>query len=292
MDASSSKFNTVNKYYGQLVLGPPGAGKTTYCCEMNKLLQKIGRKTKIVNLDPANDVMPYKPDIDIRQLIVLEDVMEEKGLGPNGALVYCIEFLSKNIVWLLKQIKGDHATSFIFDMPGQVELYSHHDSLHNIFGKLESECKIQLCVVHLIDSHHCSDAGKFIAALILSLNAMLKIGLPHINVLSKTDLLKKHSDKLQFNLDYYTEVLDLNYLLDSLDNDRFTNKYKKLNSALISVIEDYSLVTFQLMDTFKEKSLINIKNLIDKANGYVFKADEGRHINSMLACAMGVNNDD
>lgn len=29
---------------------------------------------------------------DIRELVSLEDVMEELGLGPNGGLVYCMEY--------------------------------------------------------------------------------------------------------------------------------------------------------------------------------------------------------
>lgn len=31
---------------------------------------------------------------DIRELISLDDVMEEYGLGPNGALMYCMEYPS------------------------------------------------------------------------------------------------------------------------------------------------------------------------------------------------------
>ncbi|CAK1553706.1 unnamed protein product [Leptosia nina] len=262
---------------------------------MSKLLKKLGRKTIIVNLDPANDNITYIPDIDIRNLINLENVMEKFELGPNGALLYCMEYLEKNIDWLLEQLRDEHGTNYIFDLPGQVELYSHHESLGVIFASLSNFANIQLCVVHLIDSHHCSDAAKFISALMLSLNAMLKIGLPHINLLTKVDLLKKHSDKLQFGIDFYTEVLDLNYLLECLDTDKFVNKYKKLNAALISIIEDYSLVSFQLVNMYDEGSLMNIKNSVDRANGYVFKAEEGRHINSMLACAMGVtdqNKDD
>ncbi|KAI5632112.1 conserved hypothetical ATP binding protein domain-containing protein [Phthorimaea operculella] len=256
---------------------------------MAQLLKKLGRNVVIVNLDPANDLMSYEPDIDIRDLIVLEEVMDEYKLGPNGALLYCMEYLEKNIDWLLGQLKGDNSTNFIFDLPGQVELYCHHESLAKIFEKLTNEANFQLCVVHLVDSHHCSDAGKFIAALMLSLSAMLKIGLPHINLLTKVDLLKQHMDKLQFGIDFYTEVLDLNYLLDCLDTDTFTNKYKKLNSAFVSIIEDYSLVSFQLVNMMQEESLLKVKNSIDKANGYVFKSEEGRHINSMLACAMGVD---
>lgn len=284
----SKRFKPALKHYGQLVLGPPGAGKTTYCQNMSELLKNLGRQVIVVNLDPANDMMSYKPDIDIMNLISVEQVMDKHSLGPNGALLYCMEYLEQNIDWLLNQINGDTSANFIFDLPGQVELYCHHASLGKIFDKLTNEANMQLCVIHLIDSHHCSDAGKFIAALMLSLNAMLKIGLPHINLLTKTDLLKKHVDKLQFGIDFYTEVLDLNYLLDCLESDRFTSKYKKLNSAFVSIIEDYSLVTFQLVNMFSKESLIKVYNLVDKANGYVFKSEEKRHINSMLACAMGV----
>jgi ABC-type iron transport system FetAB ATPase subunit len=36
--------------FGQLVIGPPGSGKSTYCDHMAKLLTEIGRKVAIVNL--------------------------------------------------------------------------------------------------------------------------------------------------------------------------------------------------------------------------------------------------
>ena len=34
---------------------------------------------------------------DIRELIDLEDVMEELGLGPNGGLMYCMEYPLLNL---------------------------------------------------------------------------------------------------------------------------------------------------------------------------------------------------
>ena len=37
---------------------------------------------------------------DIRELISLEDVMAEMKLGPNGGLIYCMEYLVDNIDWL------------------------------------------------------------------------------------------------------------------------------------------------------------------------------------------------
>ena len=40
--------------YGQVVVGPPGAGKTTYCAGMQQYLRLVGRPdTLVVNLDPG-----------------------------------------------------------------------------------------------------------------------------------------------------------------------------------------------------------------------------------------------
>ena len=70
--------------FGQLVVGPPGSGKSTYCNGMQQYLTALGRKVAVVNLDPANDVLPYEHTVDIMDLIALEEVMKETGLGPNG----------------------------------------------------------------------------------------------------------------------------------------------------------------------------------------------------------------
>lgn len=64
--------------------------------------------------------------------------------------------------------------------------------------------------------------GKFISALLLSLSTMLQLELPHINVLSKIDLMVHYANKVQFGIDFYTEVLDLSYLLESLDENPIT----------------------------------------------------------------------
>lgn len=70
--------------FGQLVIGPPGSGKTTYCAGAQQLLGAAARRVALVNLDPANDGLPYTPDVDVMDLVCLESVMQELGLGPNG----------------------------------------------------------------------------------------------------------------------------------------------------------------------------------------------------------------
>jgi len=48
--------------------------------------------------------------------------------------------------------------------------------------------------VHLIDAHLCCDPGKYVSALLLSLSTMLHLELPHINVLSKIDLIENYGN--------------------------------------------------------------------------------------------------
>ncbi|KAH0631179.1 hypothetical protein JD844_005376 [Phrynosoma platyrhinos] len=219
--------------FGQAVIGPPGSGKTTYCLGMQEFLSAIGRKVAIVNLDPANEVIPYQCAVDISELITLADVMENLKLGPNGGLIYCMEYLEANFDWLqekLAQFKGHY---FLFDCPGQLFLFFSFFLI----------CSLQLAAVHLVDSHYCTDPGKFISVLCTSLSTMLHVELPHVNILSKMDLIEQYG-KLAFNLDYYTEVLDLSYLVNHLASDPFFKKYRRLNEKLVEVIEDYSLVSF------------------------------------------------
>ena len=79
--------------YAVLVTGPAGAGKSTFSNALITHLHTSKRTGHLVNLDPAAapDSFEYEPTIDIRELISLQDVMDELEYGPNGGLVYCFE---------------------------------------------------------------------------------------------------------------------------------------------------------------------------------------------------------
>lgn len=46
--------------------------------------------------------------------------MENHNLGPNGGLIYCMEYLLVNIDWLQQKIEELETYYIIFDCPGQV----------------------------------------------------------------------------------------------------------------------------------------------------------------------------
>jgi GPN-loop GTPase len=92
---------------------------------------------------------------------------------------------------------------------------------------------------------------------------MLQLELPHINALSKIDLLTQYGDlgmssccfvssdfmvlhpRTYFNLDFYTEVQDLSYLENALSSA--SPRYSALNMAICELIEDFGLLEFETL---------------------------------------------
>ncbi|CAI5663283.1 unnamed protein product [Oreochromis niloticus] len=168
-----------------------------------------------------------------------------------------------------------------------VELYTHQSSVKNIFSQL-AKWNFRLTAVHLVDSHYCADPAKFISVLCTSLSTMLHVELPHVNVLSKMDLMEQYG-KLAFNLDFYTEVMDLTYLLDHLAADPFFKKFRHLNEKLAEVVQDYSLVSFVPLNVQDKESMIQVLQAVDKANGYCFGDLEERNLQAMMSAAVGAD---
>ena len=81
--------------------------------------------------------------------------MEEYELGPNGSLLFCMEFLLKNINWLFERLKDypgmivlfflsiDHYV--LFDFAGQVELFTSNTNVNAIIKELEKH-GFRVCV--------------------------------------------------------------------------------------------------------------------------------------------------
>lgn len=94
----------ISKLSQRYAQGPAGSGKSTMASAMMLHAQAAGRSMHLFNLDPAAekfqliDGTAITPSIDIRDLISLEEVMEDLGLGPNGGLVYCFEYVDDKLL--------------------------------------------------------------------------------------------------------------------------------------------------------------------------------------------------
>lgn len=179
--------------FGCLVLGPAGAGKTTFCTALLQHLQASRRSSFYINLDPAASNHAIPPDLDICELISLSDVMQELGLGPNGGLIYCFEYLLQNLDFLTDALEEvGEETLCIIDMPGQIELYTHVPILPNLVKQLgrNGSVNMSLCATYLLESTFVVDRAKFFAGTLSAMSAMVLLEMPHVNVLSKMDLVK------------------------------------------------------------------------------------------------------
>lgn len=257
--------------FGQLVVGPPGSGKTSYCAGLQQYFQATDRQCAIINLDPANDnTTAYECAVDVRDLVSLEAVQEHLGLGPNGGLIHCIDYLEANMDWLQEKIQPllDSGTYIVFDCPGQVELFTMHQGMRRIIDVIQGQWHFRLVAVHLVDSHLCTDPGKYMAALIQSLSTMLHLELPQINVLSKFDT-ALNFDPLPFNPDFYLDAQGLEHLVDGA-GEHLPPAFARLTRSLCEVVEDFGLLQFVPLAIEDAVSLGRLVAFCDKANGYAF----------------------
>lgn len=245
---------------GVLVMGPAGAGKSTLCNALIKEITGAGRRAHIVNLDPAAEPKEYEFTVDIKDLISLEDVMEELELGPNGGLLYCFEFLLNNLDWLDQEI-GDYDDDFlIFDCPGQIELYSHFPVVPKLVKHIQQNLQFNLCAAYLLEASFVIDKSKFFSGVLSAMSAMLMLEVPHLNIMSKIDMLK---DVPRRELKRY---LNPDPLLIGETTDPMSDlnpRYAELSRSIAHLTEEFGMVQFLPLHAKNEDSVKVILSYID-----------------------------
>ena len=254
--------------YGQLVLGPAGSGKTTYCSVIKEHFEAQSRVCHVVNLDPAaENELRYDAAVDVRELLTARDVSDQLTLGPNGALVACMEYLvEEGLDWLEDRLNGFGEDDYIlFDLPGQIELYSHIPVIKQLVHFLKRQ-DFRICAVYCIDCMFVTDSAKFIAGSLAALSAMVALELPHVNVLTKCDLLKSKNEDGALAVRAFLEM-DIDELKAKLA-EGMDVKYRKLNEALAGLLEEYSLVQFAELDITEEESIDALLGQVNNTINY------------------------
>ena len=284
----------VKQKFGQLIIGAPGSGKTTYIKSMKEFYSQCGRKALSINLDPANDSQTASFDIDIRNLISLEDAEKKLKLGPNGSFLYCINFLNENIKWLDEQINQEKYKDYFYyliDTPGQIEIFTISPEFKNICDYItdQKNLNVKLCCVNLIECINMCDMPKYIFSIFSVLNSMINLALPQVNFISKCDLIKqlKATHQFELSLDFYKNPNDDTQLKYYFDDLKMNKKFKALNEKISQFICDYGLVGFTLLDLSNVRHLNRASYLIDKANGYIYMKElvENENLDSQVLLA-------
>ena len=133
------------------------------------------------------------------------------------------------------------------------------------------------CFISITSLFIYSNSSTFLSAVLLVASSMYRIALPHINILTKVDLLAKYyQSSMPFNLDFYTECTNLSPLIrftdapfnpsnynNNNDDDNeiapssstttadrvsntnaFKRKHLKMTEGLCELLDDYGLVSF------------------------------------------------
>ncbi|KAL3801146.1 hypothetical protein ACHAW5_011094 [Stephanodiscus triporus] len=293
----------------QLVTGPAGSGKSTYCHIMQEHGLAMGpkhrRRIHVANLDPAAEHFRYDVAFDVRDLISVDDVMDELQLGPNGSLVYCMEYLLQNMDWLeenLDNYDDDECVILylIIDCPGQIELYTHIPVMNKIIDQLRMwGYNHKMVSVFVVDATFVTDPAKFISGSLLALSAMISMQLPHVNVLSKCDLVEEASMDRVLEMESALQLWDVlggdrassdggsilssspfrNQLQPPIENSTKQNsstarrnnrerRWNRLTEAICSLLDDYSMVGFIPLNINDEDSISHVLATVDHAIQY------------------------
>lgn len=248
--------------FAQLVIGPAGCGKSTYCSTIQQHCQACGRAVHVLNLDPAAEEFVYQPSGDVRDLISVDDAMEELDYGPNGALLYCMEYLEEHVHdWLSEELEGFGEDDYLLlDCPGQIELFTHIPVLRTLIDFMRND-GWNVCAVYCLDSHFITDSSKFIAGCFQAMSAMVTLEVPHLNVLTKVDLMP---DKEELEDIVHP---DKHALLASLAGST-APRFRALNHAVAKLVDDYGMVSFTPIDISDEDSIAAALLQIDTAIQY------------------------
>ncbi|ABX11942.1 MAG: GTPase [Nitrosopumilus sp.] len=168
------------------VSGTAGSGKSLLSSKLYDYYTKNGAFTAVLNLDPGVENLPYSCDVDVRDFVDIVSIMQQYDLGPNGALVMAADLIASKIDDIQNEVNRVNPDYLIVDTPGQIELFAYRSSGRFLIDNISSEEKTS---VFLFDGALITTPVNFVSIALLATSIRLRLNLPTINVLTKTDLI-------------------------------------------------------------------------------------------------------
>ncbi|MCP8317813.1 MAG: ATP/GTP-binding protein [archaeon] len=175
------------------IVGTAGSGKSLLTSTLVSWYNEKGSHAIAVNLDQGALELPYTPDVDVRNYIDLQTIMESYQLGPNGALILASDLIATKISDLQDEIDESRPDYVIVDTPGQVELFAYRNSGPFIVKNLRCDSR---AVLFLFDALLVSTPINFVSIALLATSVQLRLRLSQISVLTKRDMIGKGIRKI------------------------------------------------------------------------------------------------
>ena len=209
------------------VSGTAGSGKSLLSSKLHEYYTKNGAFASVLNLDPGVESLAYNCDVDVRDYVDYVSIMQQYGLGPNGAMIMANDLIASKIDEIQNDVNKVNPDYLIVDTPGQIELFAYRSSGRFIVENLTSEEKTN---IFLFDGVLINTPVNFVSIALLATSIRLRLNLPTINVLTKSDLI---GDKLKEILQWSTNLKTLeNAIAKDTDGDTYmltTNILRGLN---------------------------------------------------------------
>ncbi len=170
------------------IIGTAGSGKSRLTGAFVDWLKMSKQDVVVVNMDPGVSTLPYSADIDVRDYVDVGKLMDEYGLGPNGALIMAADLIADQIEEISKEIEELQSDIVLVDTSGQMELFAFRASGPYIANELTEEPR---AIVYLFDSVFSVNPLNYVSNLFLASAVYNRFLLPQIHLLSKCDLLPK-----------------------------------------------------------------------------------------------------
>lgn len=208
------------------VLGTAGSGKSELTGAFTRWMEMQGEDAMAINLDPGAITIPYSANVDVRDYIKVEALMEEYGLGPNGGLMLASELMLEITEQLSSDIDDFGPDVALVDTPGQMEMFAFRDVGAKIAEEISDEGK---GVLYLFDAGFCRDPLNYVMNMFLASAVNSRFLLPQVSVLSKADVLHDQLEELE---SWAEDTANLEEAIDS----RLTGLNRLISQDMMEVI--------------------------------------------------------
>jgi GTPase SAR1 family protein len=198
------------------ITGTAGSGKSLLTSNLLQWYIDHDNFPITLNLDPAVSELPYLPDVDIRDHIDINNIMDTYGLGPNGAIIMAHDLISTKIQDIQLEVDELNPDYILIDTPGQIELFAYRSSGNYFISNFQADNKV---TIFIMDGVLVSSPINFVSLSLLSTSINLRLKTSQINVLSKRDLIV---DNLENILDWSHSDTPLLEALDKENNQEFS----------------------------------------------------------------------